>query len=55
MTVRVRAATADDAAGVARVHVDSWRATYKGLMPDAVLDGLSVDNRADWLAALAER
>ncbi|MGO3365879.1 GNAT family N-acetyltransferase [Agrococcus casei] len=59
MTVRVRAATADDAAGVARVHVDSWRATYKGLMPDAVLDGLSVDNRAAgwrrWLSGDADR
>ncbi|MGO1514347.1 GNAT family N-acetyltransferase [Agrococcus casei] len=45
MTVRVRAATADDAEGVARVHVDSWRAAYKGLMPHSVLDGLSVQNR----------
>jgi GNAT superfamily N-acetyltransferase len=31
---------------VARVHVDSWRGAYGGLLPRAVLDGLSVDRRA---------
>lgn len=33
----VRAATLDDAAGMARVHLDSWRETYRGMLPDALL------------------
>lgn len=41
----IRDATGADAAAIARVHVDSWRTTYRGLMPDAVLDGLSYAGR----------
>ena len=44
--VRVRDALADDAAAIAAVHVASWRAAYVGLLPDIVLDGLSVAQRA---------
>ncbi|MFI4935721.1 MAG: GNAT family N-acetyltransferase [Caulobacterales bacterium] len=29
-----------DAAGLARVHVTSWRETYGGLLPQAYLDGM---------------
>jgi ribosomal protein S18 acetylase RimI-like enzyme len=36
--VVVRAARAADAPGMAAVHVRSWQETYRGLMPDAVLD-----------------
>ena len=35
-----RAATAEDAAALAAIHVASWRAAYAGLMPDSLLDGL---------------
>src|SRR5579883_2064332 len=45
MTVTVREARIVDAAGVARVHVESWRTTYRGIVPDAYLDALSVENR----------
>jgi ribosomal protein S18 acetylase RimI-like enzyme len=45
--VRVRAAVERDAEGVARVHVASWRSTYRGLVPDDYLAGLSVERRAD--------
>jgi ribosomal protein S18 acetylase RimI-like enzyme len=38
--VMVRRATVDDAGDIARVHVRSWQVGYRGLMPDAVLDGL---------------
>jgi len=34
-----------DAAGIARVHVDGWRAAYAGLIDQAVLDGLDVRRR----------
>jgi len=47
----VRAATPADAVSIARVHVASWRAAYIGLVPAAVLDGLSVERReARWRA-----
>lgn len=45
MDVEVRRALPDDAAGIAAVHVNSWRAAYRGLLPDDVLDGLSVTQR----------
>jgi RimJ/RimL family protein N-acetyltransferase len=43
--VSVRRATSSDAAAIARVHVRSWQAAYRGLMPDELLDGLSVADR----------
>ena len=55
----VRRASQDDAREIAAVHIASWRAAYRGLLPDAALDRLSLDRReADWrrwLAAGAER
>ena len=36
----LRPAEPDDAMEVARVHVRSWQAGYRGLLPDAYLDGL---------------
>ena len=41
----VREARCADAAGVARVHVESWRTTYRGIVPDDFLAGLSVEQR----------
>ena len=51
----VRPTTVDDAPGIARVHVESWRTTYRGLMPDAVLDSLSVEQRTDFWCQVIER
>src|SRR2546430_17657910 len=39
----VRAATPDDADAIERIRTDTWRHTYRGLMPDAVLDRLGYD------------
>ena len=36
--VRVRQARVEDAPGMARMHVRSWRETYRGVMSDRVLD-----------------
>jgi GNAT superfamily N-acetyltransferase len=48
-TPALRVATPADAEALARLRVDAWRAAYRGLMPDAYLDGLSVeDNAAFW-------
>lgn len=43
MTISIRPATAGDAQAIARVRVDCWRTTYRGLIPDAYLDAMSVD------------
>jgi len=37
--LRFRMADADDAAGVARLHADSWRRHYRGAFSDSFLDG----------------
>jgi GNAT superfamily N-acetyltransferase len=42
----LRAAKPGDAMDVARVHVRSWQAGYRGLLPDAYLDGLRPEERA---------
>jgi ribosomal protein S18 acetylase RimI-like enzyme len=44
--MNIRRATPDDADALARLHVDAWRAAYRGLVPDAHLAGLDVDRRA---------
>ncbi len=38
--------------GIARVHVDSWRTTYPGIMPQAHLDALSYAEREQWWAEI---
>lgn len=43
--VTIRAATPADAAGIARVHVDSWRTTYPGIVPDDYLARMSYKSR----------
>lgn len=42
----LRAAQPADAIAVAGVHVCSWRAAYRGLLPDEYLDGLRPEDRA---------
>lgn len=53
MTPIIRRAELRDAAGIARVHVESWRATYKGIIADDYLDKLSITQktreREQWL------
>jgi GNAT superfamily N-acetyltransferase len=41
--IQIRPATAADAPAIARVRVDSWRTSYRGLIPDAYLDAMEVD------------
>src|SRR6185437_3716035 len=42
----LRPAGPNDAMAVARVHVRSWQAGYRGLLPDGYLDGLRPEERA---------
>jgi ribosomal protein S18 acetylase RimI-like enzyme len=51
--VELRDATPADAHAIATVTVQSWRAAYRGLLPDDALAGLSVHDREQlWSDAL---
>ncbi len=43
----IRLATPDDATGVARVHIESWHSSYKGIVPDSYLATLDVAERTN--------
>jgi ribosomal protein S18 acetylase RimI-like enzyme len=52
--VRIRGAIPADAQAIARVHVEAWRESYRALMPEHVIEALSVDRNAGmWAAILA--
>lgn len=52
---RPRPAVVADAAEIAAVHVDSWRDTYAGMLPDRFLAGMGVDEYEDrWLRTLQD-
>lgn len=42
----IRPAMPEDTLAIGHVHVESWRSTYRGLLPDSVLEGLSLEQRA---------
>lgn len=46
----IRDAIAADAAAIAAIRVASWRATYAGVVPAPILDGLDVGRNEAWLA-----
>jgi ribosomal protein S18 acetylase RimI-like enzyme len=51
----IRSARLHDAPAIARVHVDSWRSTYRGIVPDSVLDSLNYDEREQmWRRAITD-
>jgi GNAT superfamily N-acetyltransferase len=51
----IRRAGVDDARALAGVHIASWRAAYRGLMPAEVLHRLTLEGRErDWRGWLAE-
>lgn len=45
--ISIRNATADDAVEIGRVHVDSWRTTYAGMIKPETLAGLSYEKSAE--------
>jgi ribosomal protein S18 acetylase RimI-like enzyme len=52
---RPRLAVARDAAGIAAVHVQSWRETYPGMLPDRYLAAMEVDAYEErWLRILQD-
>lgn len=50
MKMKIREANVTDAEGIARVHVDCWRTTYKDIVPEEFLNKLSYENRTQmWI------
>lgn len=43
--MKIREAEVADTDGIARVHVESWQTTYKGIMPDEYLAGITIEKR----------
>lgn len=53
MDPNVRQAVPADCTAIARVHVDSWRTAYRGIVPEDYLASLSyVDREARWSQAI---
>jgi len=49
MTICIRRANISDANGLARVHVDTWRTAYHGIIPDEFLSNMSYErSRRNW-------
>jgi GNAT superfamily N-acetyltransferase len=47
--VLIRRGVIEDAKAASRAHADTWRTSYRGLVPDALLDGLKDDRwEAGW-------
>jgi ribosomal protein S18 acetylase RimI-like enzyme len=46
MGVVIRAAAPEDSAEIARIQVDTWRTTYRGIVPQSFLDEMEYDVRA---------
>jgi len=56
LTMLVRQAKPEDAKAIAEIHVHSWHVAYRGLVPQAYLDSLSVEARERvWQQRLAQR
>ena len=57
MNVLCRRALLSDAAAIAHVHCESWRTTYMGLIPDAVIEyWADLEQRtAGWRTIVSER
>src|SRR5690242_14522113 len=53
--VIIREATLSDVPAIARIHMDSWRTAYRGLVSDYYLDNLRLEDRvARWQQRLTD-
>ncbi|WP_440895579.1 GNAT family N-acetyltransferase [Amphibacillus sp. Q70] len=54
--MQLRQATSEDTTDIAKVHVDSWKATYQGIVPDSYLNTLSYQQRTElWKRNIADQ
>lgn len=42
--ISLRRATVADAEAIAQVRIESWRVTYRGMIPDSYLDGMQLED-----------
>lgn len=47
MNYEIRWVAEEDADALGNIHSASWRAAYKGIIPDSVLDGFTPEKRAE--------
>jgi GNAT superfamily N-acetyltransferase len=53
--MQIREATPEDAQRIARVHLESWKTTYPGIIAQSYIDGLKVeDGEARWRDRLTQ-
>lgn len=53
--MNIRRAILSDAKGIAKVHVESWKTTYKNIIPDDFLEALSYEQRTDlWIRNISK-
>lgn len=45
MELHIRRAIKDDISAIAKVHVDSWKTTYKGIFANGILDNITYEQR----------
>lgn len=45
MVIEIRPAAPSDATRIAEIHIRTWQAAYRGIMPDNLLDNLSLRKR----------
>lgn len=43
--MKIREASFPDAPGIARVHVNTWRSAYRGIVPESILNELSYEQK----------
>jgi GNAT superfamily N-acetyltransferase len=46
LPVRIRIARASDAEIIARIHIETWRSSYAGIVPDSYLVGMTESGQA---------
>ena len=55
MNFTLRPATPGDAMAIAQAHLESWKTTYPGIIPQAYIDALNVENGVrNWQQRLEE-
>ncbi|MBG03887.1 MAG: GNAT family N-acetyltransferase [Rhodospirillaceae bacterium] len=54
--MNIRSARPDDADAIARIHVETWRDAYAGILPDRVLVNMSISReKGGWSGTLLNR
>ena len=53
--MHIRKATAEDAWGITKVHIESWKETYEGIINQGYLDSLKIEDRLRlWESSLSQ-